>query len=64
MIFMCIFIIVNVCIYLLLLMYVYIFQNLHHPGVVNLEKMFETPERVSSKLCKSVNLLVLFVLTN
>ena len=24
-----------------------ILQNLHHPGVVNLEKMFETPERVS-----------------
>lgn len=21
-------------------------QNLHHPGVVNLEKMFETPERI------------------
>lgn len=24
-----------------------ILQNIHHPGVVNLEKMFETPERVS-----------------
>ena len=24
-----------------------ILQNLHHPGVVNLEKMFETNERVS-----------------
>ena len=24
-----------------------ILQNLHHPGVVNLEKMFETPERVN-----------------
>ncbi|ELU04274.1 hypothetical protein CAPTEDRAFT_105698 [Capitella teleta] len=23
-----------------------ILQNLHHPGVVNLEKMFETPERI------------------
>lgn len=23
-----------------------ILQNIHHPGVVNLEKMFETPERV------------------
>lgn len=23
-------------------------QNLSHPGVVNLEKMFETPERVSN----------------
>lgn len=22
------------------------FQNLHHPGIVNLECMFETPERV------------------
>ena len=21
-------------------------QNLHHPGVVNLEKMFETPEKI------------------
>lgn len=24
----------------------FIFQNLHHPGVVNLEKMFETPEKI------------------
>ena len=23
-----------------------ILQNLHHPGVVNLERMFETPERI------------------
>ena len=23
-----------------------ILQNIHHPGVVNLEKMFETPERI------------------
>ena len=25
---------------------VQILQNLHHPGVVNLERMFETPERI------------------
>ncbi|KAK7104400.1 hypothetical protein V1264_019124 [Littorina saxatilis] len=24
----------------------FMFQNLHHPGVVNLEQMFETPERI------------------
>lgn len=41
----------------ILLMYVYIFQNLHHPGVVNLEKMFETPERVSFKLYKTVKVI-------
>ena len=23
-----------------------ILQNLHHPGIVNLERMFETPERI------------------
>ena len=23
-----------------------ILQNIHHPGVVNLERMFETPERI------------------
>lgn len=23
-----------------------ILQNLHHPGVVNLERMFETPDRI------------------
>ncbi len=28
-----------------------ILQNLHHPGVVNLEKMFETPERVRNCTC-------------
>ncbi len=28
-----------------------ILQNLHHPGVVNLEKMFETPERVRLSHC-------------
>ena len=26
-------------------------QNLHHPGVVNLEQMFETPERVCVACC-------------
>ena len=30
--------------------YIYIFhlymQNLNHPGIVNLEQMFETPERI------------------
>lgn len=38
-------------------------QNLIHPGVVNLEKMFETPERVSHKFDSmffTVELLVKF----
>ena len=25
----------------------FVFQNIDHPAVVNLERMFETPERVS-----------------
>lgn len=43
-----------------------ILQNIHHPGVVNLEKMFETPERVCnaySELISNFSLLVcMFVL--
>jgi len=40
--------------------YIYCFlsvycQNLHHPGVINLERMYETPERVSL----SISVLVL-----
>ena len=27
--------------------YFTLFQNLHHPGVVNLEQMYETPEKVN-----------------
>jgi len=36
--------------YLPLILSVYC-QNLHHPGVINLERMYETPERVSRCYC-------------
>lgn len=35
-----------------------ILQNIHHPGVVNLEKMFETPERVYVSQFKFLSLLL------
>lgn len=35
-----------------------ILQNIHHPGVVNLEKMFETPERVYVFKLKFLSLLL------
>ena len=41
---------------------VQILQNLSHPGVVNLERMFETPERifvVMEKLRGEINQLIM-----
>ena len=36
----------------------FLLQNLHHPGVVNLEKMFETPEKVSLSLTERFSLIL------
>ena len=38
-----------VCVHVFVFMTVV--QNLRHPGVINLERMYETPERVSSVAC-------------
>ena len=37
-----------------------ILQNLHHPGVVNLERMFETPERIFVVMEKMKGITTLF----
>ena len=40
-----------------------ILQNLHHPGVVNLERMFETPERIFVVMEKMKGTLFIWIKT-
>ena len=39
----------ELCLALLMRCFCFYLQHVNHPGVVNLEEMFETPERVSSE---------------